>query len=59
MARESLSSIWHCADVTLSQSSRHEGKGIISNMYGWPVDDEKTHSIWLKMYSSFVQAIDA
>jgi len=38
---------------------RHFGKHIINTMYGWAEDDEKTHTIWLKMYSSFVQAIDA
>jgi hypothetical protein len=39
--------------------ARHFGKHIINTMYGWAEDDEKTQTIWLKMYSSFVQAIDA
>ncbi|KAG7558304.1 hypothetical protein FFLO_02774 [Filobasidium floriforme] len=38
---------------------KHFGKHIINTMYGWAEDDEKTQTIWLKMYSSFVQAIDA
>jgi len=38
---------------------RHFGKHVISNLYGWSEEEEKTQTIWLKMYSSFIQAVDA
>ncbi|KAH9849781.1 GAMM1 protein [Lenzites betulinus] len=38
---------------------KHFGKEIIANRFQASKDDEKTETLWLKMYKEFIEAIDA
>ncbi|KAF9044723.1 metal-dependent protein hydrolase [Hymenopellis radicata] len=38
---------------------KHFGKEIIAARTQLPVDDPKVHTLWLKMYQEFIEAIDA
>lgn len=38
---------------------RHFGKDIIASRFQASKDDEKTETLWLKMYKEFIEAIDA
>ncbi|KAL0072010.1 hypothetical protein AAF712_000933 [Marasmius tenuissimus] len=38
---------------------KHFGKEVISNVTQLNVDDDKVHTLWLKVYKEFIEAIDA
>ncbi|KAL0580413.1 hypothetical protein V5O48_001658, partial [Marasmius crinis-equi] len=38
---------------------KHFGKEVISNVTQIDVNDEKVHTLWLKLYKEFIEAIDA
>ncbi|KAJ7597063.1 metal-dependent protein hydrolase [Mycena floridula] len=43
----------------LTRKSRHFGKEIIANRLQLEADNPKVHTLWLKLYKEFIEAIDA